>query len=166
MAKEERAWQLCLAPQDTHTCEMSPQASRQSQPQASGCQLTALCSGAARWGGTGVSPGSGTQSCFSHSSVKNVTLVGVGGFFFLFSFSPPLSTQLLMRQFAGARQTQPGTARLLPGGQRWEWANRAMWHFWCKHVACWRAKSLVGGLYLFFKELVRFIYTHHCLHVA
>lgn len=78
---------------------------------------------------------------------------------------PPLCTQLLMRQFAGARQTQPGTARLCPGAKRWERANRATWHLRCKHVACWRAKSLVGGLYLFFKELVRFIYTRHRLHV-
>lgn len=38
-------------------------------------------------------------------------------FFLLLAFPPPFSTQLLMRQFAGARQTQTGTARLLPGGQ-------------------------------------------------
>lgn len=50
-----------------------------------------------------------------------------------------------------------------PGAQ--ERARRARWHFWCKHVACWRAKNLVGGLYLFSKEPVRFIYTRRCLHV-
>lgn len=53
----------------------------------------------------------------------------------------------------------------LPGARRWERARRAAWHFWWKHVACWSAKSLVGGLYLFFKELVRFIYTRQRLHV-
>lgn len=63
-----------------------------------------------------------------------------------------------MRQFAGARQMQAGA-------RRWERARRAAWHFWCKHVARRRAKSLVGGLYLFFKELVRFIYTRQRLHV-
>lgn len=58
---------------------------------------------------------------------------------------------------------QTGSAWRLPRGR--ERANRPMWHFCCKHVARWRAKSLVGGLYLFFKELVRFIYTRHRLHV-
>lgn len=72
-----------------------------------GCQM----------GWDGGHPGSGTQSCFTHSSVKNVTLLGAGFFFLLLAFPPPFSTQLLMRQFAGARQTQTGTARLLPGGQ-------------------------------------------------
>lgn len=49
-----------------------------------------------------------------------------------------------------------------PGPQ--ERACRALWHLWHKHVACWCAKNLVGGLYLFFKELVKSIYTRHCLH--
>lgn len=40
--------------------------------------LMGLCCGAARWGGLGVSPGSGTQSCFTHCSVKNITLLGLG----------------------------------------------------------------------------------------
>lgn len=52
-------------------------------------------------GADGVSPGSGTRCCFTHCSVKNVTLLGV---FFFLPFSLPGSAQLLMRQFAGARQ--------------------------------------------------------------
>lgn len=55
---------------------------------------------------------------------------------------------------------QTGTALWLPGGPgAREQANWAMWHLGCKHVARWRAKRLVGGLYLFFKELVKFICT-------
>lgn len=60
-----------------------------------------------------VSPGSGTHCCFTHSSVKDVTLLGV---FFFLPFSLPGSAQLLMRQFAGARQALLGSASLLPRG--------------------------------------------------
>lgn len=117
-----------------------------------GCQM----------GWAGVSAGSGMQSRFTHSSVKTVTLL-VCWFLFPSPLSLPFPTQLLMRQFAGARQMQTGSAWRLPRGR--EQASRPMWHFCCKHVARWRAKSLVGGLYLFLKELVRFIYTRHRLHV-
>lgn len=62
---------------------------------------------AARWAGPGVSAGSGTRSCFTHFGVKNVTLLGLGGFPSLLTPSC-FPTQLLMRQFAGARQMQTG----------------------------------------------------------
>jgi len=87
---------------------------------------------------------------------------GLWGFFSsLFSSLSPRLLLTAVSETVCWSQTQTGTARLLPG----ERANRARWHFWCKHVARWRAKSLVGGLYLFFKELVRFIYTRHRPHM-
>lgn len=75
--------------------------------------------------------------------------------------SPPLPHTAVNETVCWSQTNADG----LPGAGRWERARRAAWHFWCKHVACWRAKSLVGGLYLFFKELVRFVYTRQRLRV-
>lgn len=60
-----------------------------------------------------------------------------------------------MRQFAGGRQMQTGLGT--QGRVALELEN--MWRLG-------RAKSLVGGLYLFFKGLVRFIYTRQRLECA
>lgn len=85
-----------------------------------------------------------------------------------FSFPPPSPAlphtavnETVLRETDKRRPARRGCC---PGARPRERANRATWHFWCKHVACWRAKSLAGGLYLFFKELVRFIYTRQRLH--
>lgn len=69
-----------------------------------------LCSGGCQMGRAGGQRWQRhTRSCFTHFGVKNVTLLGLGGFPAPPGVSPSLfPTQLLMRQFAGARQTQPG----------------------------------------------------------